>query len=66
MALAEGMVSVTLSIGIATSDMAGEIHGLLSAADTALYRAKHRGRNCLELATTEDVTHGYAVKGLVG
>ena len=66
MALAEGMVSVTLSIGIATSDMAGEIHGLLSAADTALYRAKH------SWAKLPGTCHGGgcdtrdSVKGLVG
>jgi two-component system, cell cycle response regulator len=65
-ALAEGMVSVTLSLGIATSEMAGEIPDLLSAADAALYRAKHHGRNCVELATVEDVTDRTPVKGVVG
>jgi two-component system, cell cycle response regulator len=65
-ALAEGMVSVTLSLGIATSEMAGDIPDLLSAADAALYRAKHHGRNCVELATVEDVTDRTPVKGVVG
>jgi PleD family two-component response regulator len=60
------MVSVTLSLGIATSDMAAEIPELLSAADAALYRAKHHGRNCVELATVEDVPDRTPVKGVVG
>jgi diguanylate cyclase (GGDEF)-like protein len=66
MTLAEGLVAVTLSLGIATSDMAGEVHTLLNTADTALYRAKHGGRNRVELATLEDVTETCAVKGVVG
>jgi diguanylate cyclase (GGDEF)-like protein len=65
-ALAEGMVSVTMSIGTATSDMAGDIHSLIGAADAALYRAKNQGRNCVELAMLEDVPDTSPIKGVVG
>jgi diguanylate cyclase (GGDEF)-like protein len=44
------MIPVTLSLGVAvTSDMAHAEH-LLSAADDALYRAKHGGKNRVEIA----------------
>ena len=41
---------ITVSIGVAEfSRHLRDLDGLLNAADTALYRAKHRGRNCVEL-----------------
>ncbi|MBU0751844.1 MAG: diguanylate cyclase [Gammaproteobacteria bacterium] len=47
---------VTLSMGVAAADpdAAGDCESLVAAADAALYRAKHRGRNCLVLATELD------------
>jgi diguanylate cyclase (GGDEF)-like protein len=41
-------VSVTISIGIAEpDDKRTKVEGVLKAADTALYKAKKKGRNCL-------------------
>ena len=41
---------VTISIGLADAPGGSPIEALISAADRALYRAKHLGRNRLELA----------------
>jgi len=49
--LAEGTVSVTLSAGIATSGIVQDAETLIGAADVALYRAKHGGRNRIEVAS---------------
>jgi len=38
-------LKVSLSLGIATGEVAEEIEKLLHAADTALYQAKNAGRN---------------------
>ncbi len=41
---------VTVSVGVAEFGRhLRDLDGLLNAADTALYRAKNRGRNCVEL-----------------
>ncbi len=40
-------ISVTLSIGVANSQVASDISELLNRADEALYRAKNRGRACM-------------------
>jgi diguanylate cyclase (GGDEF)-like protein len=52
--LAEGPVSITISIGVATSGTVQEAQVLLGAADAALYRAKNGGRNRTEVATAAD------------
>ena len=47
-------LSVTVSIGVATSDRAGlDPDAVLQAADKALYRAKANGRNRLETASVD-------------
>jgi diguanylate cyclase (GGDEF)-like protein len=50
------MVSVTISIGLAAfpSEHINSYNTLFTGADTALYRAKHNGRNRVE--ATEDET----------
>jgi diguanylate cyclase (GGDEF)-like protein len=53
--LAEAAVSVTLSAGVATSGVVQDPQTLIAAADIALYRAKHLGRNRVEVATVEDL-----------
>jgi diguanylate cyclase (GGDEF)-like protein len=46
----EKQITVTLSIGIAADDGAGSVNLLFRSVDEALYRAKARGRNCVEAA----------------
>ncbi len=52
--LAEGAVAVTLSAGVATSGTIQDAEHLVGSADAALYRAKHRGRNRVEVAASLD------------
>ena len=48
-----GTVSVTISIGAAQPGSNRQsVEKVLKAADTALYRAKKNGRNCLSIATS--------------
>jgi diguanylate cyclase (GGDEF)-like protein len=55
--LPEGRVPVTLSLGVASLAVneAVEPDGLVWAADQALYRAKHRGRNRVEAANEAEI-----------
>ena len=48
----EGLIPVTVSLGVATSDSNQRLnaHSLLKAADAALYLAKEKGRNRVEVA----------------
>lgn len=43
-------IAVTFSAGLVELDGASERSAMMEAADKALYRAKHSGRNCLRLA----------------
>jgi diguanylate cyclase (GGDEF)-like protein len=43
-------LSVTVSIGVATSSERSEFEAVVKAADKALYRAKESGRNRVETA----------------
>jgi diguanylate cyclase (GGDEF)-like protein len=47
----EGMIPITISLGVATSGKNGRLdgHSLVKAADAALYRAKENGRNRVEV-----------------
>lgn len=48
----ETSINVSVSIGVAQYDSRRhDLNTLLEAADAALYGAKHRGRNCVELAS---------------
>ena len=48
----EGMIPVTISLGVAASGKEGrrDEHALVKAADAALYKAKENGRNRVEIA----------------
>ena len=45
-----GVLSVTVSIGVAYANAGSAVDEILEAADTALYRAKDQGRNCVAYA----------------
>lgn len=46
-------LQVTASLGIATRRSGESLADFIARADTALYRAKHEGRNCVRLAGAE-------------
>ncbi len=60
----EGLPRVTVSIGAALSSEAGDALGLLNLADRRLYRAKHAGRNRMNMDELRD--HGAGVAASPG
>ena len=46
-------LSITASLGVAVSDETSDADELIRAADKALYQAKHKGRNRVELANDD-------------
>ena len=56
----EGMIPVTISLGVAVSDKEGrrDERALVKAADAALYKAKENGRNRVEVASDVAPIHG--------
>ena len=53
--LGQAKLPVTVSIGSALSAQATDAEALIAAADSAMYRAKASGRNCVEAAREVDV-----------
>jgi diguanylate cyclase (GGDEF)-like protein len=53
----DGMIPITLSLGVAAVENLFDVKAetLVRIADAALYRAKIAGRNCVALATAEDI-----------
>ncbi|MFM7420174.1 MAG: GGDEF domain-containing protein, partial [Alphaproteobacteria bacterium] len=52
--LGQAKLPVTVSIGSALSGLTTEAETLIAAADSAMYRAKGSGRNCVEAASEVD------------
>jgi diguanylate cyclase (GGDEF)-like protein len=52
----EGMIPVTISLGIAasTNEKRWDVESIVKAADAALYRAKEKGRNRFEVASADN------------
>jgi two-component system cell cycle response regulator len=52
MDIPEGMIRITISLGVATYGKGGghDVNALVKSADTALYGAKEKGRNRVEIA----------------
>jgi diguanylate cyclase (GGDEF)-like protein len=46
---------LTVSFGVAAFEPQDDLHSLLKRVDDALYQAKKRGRNCVEILTTGEV-----------
>lgn len=47
-------ISLTVSIGVVTMEAAGDLTEMLAVADSALYRAKHAGRNRVWVTTDSE------------
>ena len=43
-----GPLQITISIGVAEATSLDTLHTLIERADTAMYKAKHAGRNCVK------------------
>ncbi len=59
----EGRIAITLSLGVAAvpKGIEADLDSLLRTVDAALYRAKNRGRNRVELVTTAETACGKVV-----
>jgi diguanylate cyclase (GGDEF)-like protein len=48
--VANQVVDLTVSVGVASGEYGADVMALIAAADKALYKAKYNGRNCVELS----------------
>ena len=45
----EPLPSITISLGVAESTVGMDLESLMHEADSAMYRAKQKGKNCVSL-----------------
>ena len=57
-----GDIAVSISLGLDSQPVGGDLYATLGSADRAMYEAKHRGRNCVVTAEENDSPEGGQVE----